>query len=166
MEQRHLSSCDFVVVGYDRFLGRHKVSSLVLISRHKHLLQENSYLQQYVFFLAEGIERTVFDTRDKDDVIHANPGYLFNGETWGISAGDLTAGANAFAQMLYIGGDGEDVIFGGASSDVIVGDASTKDSANNWIAGYAGDDILRSVGHRSTLWATVCHRSYLELAKT
>ncbi|MDF1845090.1 MAG: hypothetical protein P1U77_27055 [Rubripirellula sp.] len=141
---------DFVTLGYDRFLGRHKLSALVYdknsasdSSLPKFAAQDGRFLQQFAFFRAEGIERTVVDTRGGNDVVHADPGYLLNSETWGISAGDLAAGASAFEQLVIIGGRGLDVLHGGASSDVIVGDEfATIDSGRNWLGGYSGDDIL------------------------
>jgi hypothetical protein len=141
---------DFVVLGYDRFLGRQKLSALVYDPRSRSdsslptfVAQDGKYVQQFAFFRSQGIERTVVDTRGGDDVIHANPGYLLNSETWGISAGDLAAGAEAFKQLFIIGGRGLDVLHGGASVDVIVGDEFGTDlSGNNWMAGYSNDDIL------------------------
>ena len=141
---------DFVVLGYDRFLGRQKLSSLVYDKRSSSnaslptfAAQDGKYLQQFAYFRSQGIERTVVDTRGANDVVHVNPGYLLNSETWGISAGDLAAGANAYERLVIIGGRGLDVLHGGASADVIVGDEfATIDSGNNWMAGYSDDDIL------------------------
>ncbi|MCA9197940.1 MAG: FG-GAP repeat protein, partial [Planctomycetales bacterium] len=135
---------DFVTLGFDRFLGRHKVSTLVWdTTTSAFVASDGSYQQRYAFFRAIDIERTVIDGGDASDVIHADPGYLLGGETWGISGGDLAAGATAFNRLVLMGGLGPDLILGGAGSESIVGgrfDAS--DTSRNFISGGLGDDFL------------------------
>ena len=61
----------------------------------------------------------------------------------GCFGGRSGCGRNAFDQFLIVGGGNIDVLHGSAASDVIVGDEfTTQDSAENWIAGYSGDDNL------------------------
>ena len=137
---------DFVALGFDRFLGRHKITSLIWNTEEGSegfLQTDQGFAQQYAFFRANEVERTVVDTRGGDDIVHADSGYVLNRETWGISAGDLAAGASAFSQLSILGGDGIDVLLGGAGSEVIVGESGdTADASTNYIAGGGGDDVL------------------------
>ncbi|MBX3436714.1 MAG: FG-GAP repeat protein, partial [Planctomycetaceae bacterium] len=147
---------DYVLLGYDRFLHRHRISTLVWDAGNQVFLTEahlnpelnptgttlidqssSPFLQKYAFFHARDVERTVIDTGDGVDVVHADPGFVLNNQTWGISRGDVQARATAFTNVEIHGGDGKDWLFGGASNDVIFGGDN-----RDFIAGGEGDDHL------------------------
>ncbi|MDV6029537.1 MAG: hypothetical protein F9B45_05405 [Phycisphaera sp. RhM] len=138
---------DFVAVGYDRFLHRHRLTSLVWDTANEQFLYEDgAFVQQYAFFQSRDVERTVIDTRGGIDIIHADPGYLLGDQSWGVSLGDVEAHATAYARMEFRGGTGEDVILGGAGADTIYGESqfdylSGGEGADRIIGGD-GDDYL------------------------
>ncbi|MCR9294491.1 MAG: hypothetical protein NXI32_17370 [bacterium] len=129
---------DFVAVGYDRFLHRHRFTNLVWDELNQQfLVEDGAFVQQYAFFQAQDLERTVIDTRSGIDIVHADPGYLLGDQSWGVAVGDIEARATAFARMEFRGGTGSDMIFGGAGADTIYGGAQV-----DYLSGNEGDDRL------------------------
>ena len=135
---------DLVAIGYDRFLHRHRLTSLIWDVANEQFVGEDVdgdgnvdvYQQLYAFFQAIDVEETVIDTRGGRDIVHADPNYILNGQTWGVGYGDVEAGATAFAR-LEIRGSGQDVIYGGVSSDTIYGQ-----EGHDFISGGMGDDRI------------------------
>ncbi|MEZ6120471.1 MAG: calcium-binding protein [Pirellulaceae bacterium] len=140
------SGGDFVTLGFDRFLGRHKISTLVFDTDTGNFVSSDGQHQQlYSFFRAINIDRTVVDAGAGTDIIHADPGYLLGGESWGISGGDLAAGATAFRQLMLVGGEDTDLIIGGAGDETIVGgNLLGTDDQGDFLAGGLGDDFIQA----------------------
>jgi len=136
---------DFVAIGYDRFLHRHRFTSLVWDTANEQFVGEDidgdgnndAFVQLYAFFQIVDVEETVIDTRGGRDIVHADPNYILNGQTWGVTRGDVEARATAFGRLEIRGGAGQDVIYGGASSDTIYGQGQI-----DFIAGGEGDDRI------------------------
>ncbi|KKK86946.1 hypothetical protein LCGC14_2758160, partial [marine sediment metagenome] len=82
----------------------------------------SSAVLHYAFYQASGIERTVIDTRAGNDVVHADPGYVFRGSAsqWGIQVGAFQQRGILGALEIY-GGDDSDLLFGGPLNDRIYG---------------------------------------------
>ena len=102
-----------------------------------------AFKQHFAFFQTDSIEGAAFETRGGDDVVHADPGFLFalpDGSgfvpsEWGIDPGDAQQGAIADVEIL--GGQGNDQLFGGAGVDLINGGGG-----NDFIVGGQDDDEL------------------------
>ena len=141
---------DYVMLGFDRLLGRHRVSALALDRDTNRFAAvdegaDAAFLQTYASFRARDVDRTVVNTRGGKDVVRADPGYVLNGASWGIAAGDVAAGATAFGEVLIVGGEGEDALFGGASDDVLLGGSLARNDAeadNDFLVGGSGNDVL------------------------
>ncbi|WP_406700164.1 SdrD B-like domain-containing protein [Singulisphaera sp. Ch08] len=142
---------DYVALGYDRFLQRQKMTSLVwdegtyvdpstgaTVPKGEYVRgSDGQFLQKYAFFRTRDINRTVINTRGGADIVHADAGHTIGEETWGIARGDVQARAQAFAQIEIFGGDGDDMLFGSANDDLIFGE-----NGNDYIAGGEGDDHI------------------------
>ncbi|HSB69073.1 MAG TPA: ELWxxDGT repeat protein [Candidatus Methylomirabilis sp.] len=133
---------DFVGIRYNANLHRYEFSSLVWDIANQCFVADATnplaYKQQYIFFQARNIEKTVIDTRSGDDEVHGDAGYRFPGtmSQWGVYPGDLEQGATIGALDIR-GGDGNDRLFGGAQDDTIDGG-----SGLDFIVGGEGDDQL------------------------
>jgi len=140
---------DYVMLGYDRFLARYRIGTLpwTVKSIRSEGTDDGDFLLRhdgnpavfYSYFQAKNVEATLVDTRGGRDVIHADPGFYFgpSGQSWGISPGDVQAGATSYRRIELRGGDGADLIYGSSGSDTIYG----GDDADI-IAGGDGDDRL------------------------
>ncbi|NOT02310.1 MAG: LEPR-XLL domain-containing protein, partial [Phycisphaerales bacterium] len=137
---------DFVAIGYDRFLHRYRLTAL-LWDQGNHVFVADPatgrFAQEYAYFQSRDIERTVIDTGDGVDVVHADGGYIFNGETWGVARGDVQDNGLAYQSIEIRGGEGKDWLYGGAGVDIIYGEGN-----KDFIAGGEGDDhILGGAGN-------------------
>ncbi len=96
------------------------------------------YHQTYAFFTTISVEKMVIDTQGGDDVVHADPEYMFPNvpSEWGIDVGDYEQRGLLGGLEIY-GGDGNDRLFGGAQNDKIYGGAGA-----DVIFGGGGDDLL------------------------
>ncbi|HEY7599939.1 MAG TPA: LamG-like jellyroll fold domain-containing protein, partial [Candidatus Limnocylindrales bacterium] len=96
------------------------------------------YHQTYAFYQTISVEKTVIDTRAGDDVVHAEPEFMYPNvpSEWGIKPGDYEQRALIGALEIH-GGDGNDRIFGGALGDTIFGGAGA-----DVIFGGGGDDAI------------------------
>ncbi|MCW5626351.1 MAG: hypothetical protein KIT73_16675, partial [Burkholderiales bacterium] len=96
------------------------------------------YTLLQAFYSAIDVERTVIDTRGGDDVVHADPEYMFPNvpSEWGIKEGNFEARALIGALEIR-GGDGNDRLYGGAYNDTIDGGAGA-----DVIMGFGGDDRI------------------------
>ncbi len=129
---------DFVMLGYDRFLGRHSVSALDWDqANNRFVTNSGQYTQKFAYFEAIGIEQTSVNLQAGDDILHADPEYKLGIQSWGVTAGDVAAGASAFARIQVSGGDGSDILYGSGIADVI--DAG---AGNDFVFGGEGDDRL------------------------
>ena len=152
---------DFVMLGYDRFLARYRIASVpwniartdgaksqdAVSSSDNKKTPMPGFLKRtdgtnavfYAYFQTKKIEGTLVDTRGGMDIIHADPGYYFkpSGQSWGISLGDVQAGAEAYRRIELRGGDGADLIFGSSGSDTIYGQHGP-----DIIVGGDGDDRI------------------------
>ncbi len=130
---------DFVALGYDRFLHRHRITSLVWDTGNDQFVRDENgvYEQTFSFFQARDVEGTIIQTGDGVDVVHADPGYILNNQSWGIARGDVETRALAFRSLEIHGGDDKDFLYGGASDDVIFGGIG-----RDFISGGEGDDRI------------------------
>ncbi len=132
---------DFVAIGYDRFLGRQRLTALRYDYANRQFISSGGvYQQYYAFFQSKGVESTLIDLRGGDDIFHADPGYVLQGQSWGINRGDVQAGASSFAKLEVRGGAGSDVIYGGVGDDILQGGPQT-----DFVAGGDGDDRIWAV---------------------
>ncbi|HEY7116284.1 MAG TPA: hypothetical protein VH475_06850, partial [Tepidisphaeraceae bacterium] len=129
---------DTVAVKFNTQLHRYELTSLVWdIANQRYQADATGQpTQLFSFYQAHNVERTVIDTRAGDDEIHADPGYLLGGQTYGIKAGDFQQNAQIAALEIH-GGEGNDRIFGGAMGDVIDGGPGL-----DFISGGGGDDTI------------------------
>ena len=97
---------------------------------------EGRFEQHFAFFQLINVGRIVIDTRAGDDVVRADPGFLLNGQEWGIKPGDFQRGAVALLEIH--GGPGNNQLFGGAGPDTIVGGPG-----HDFIVGGGGGDRPR-----------------------
>ena len=129
---------DFVAIGYDRFLGRQRLTALQYDFANQQFVQTAGvYAQEYAYFQTRSVESTVIDLRSGDDIFHADAGYVLQGQSWGVNRGDVQAGAVSFAKLEVRGGNGSDIILGGVGDDVLQGGSQT-----DFIAGGDGDDRI------------------------
>ena len=103
--------------------------------------------QQFVFYQARDIERTVIDTRSGDDVVRGDPEFKFPNvdSEWGIDLGDFEQ--RGFISALEIrGGPGSDRLLGGVLGDTIDGgegaDVILGGPGDDQIVGGDGNDLL------------------------
>src|SRR5205085_4800108 len=146
---------DFVALGYDRFLGRHRLMALVW-DTGKHEFTGRSlprarcdgpqsstayrFDQRISFFQCKDIEGTLLDTRGGSDIIHLNPDYFtpsLGERTWGVARGDVQAGATAFRRIEVRGGADRDMIYGSDYADLLLGQ-----DGSDIIVGRKGDDLI------------------------
>ncbi|WP_291986182.1 PA14 domain-containing protein [Luteitalea sp.] len=132
---------DFVAVRYDVNLHRYEFTTLRWDIANQEFVRDDAtgiYEQDFAFFQARNIERTVIDTRAGDDEVHGDPGYMFPGtdSEWGIAPGDRER-RGVLGALEIRGGDGNDRLFGGANDDVIDGG-----SGIDFILGGVGDDTI------------------------
>jgi Ca2+-binding RTX toxin-like protein len=139
-----LNGRDFVMLGYDRFLHRYRVGALQLnTADNQFVYQDGLWQLNQAFFQSQDVEGMLVDTRGGADVVHADSGYVFQGQSWGIDRGDIVDRASIFNQLEIDGGAGQDIIYGSAGNDVIFGGAD-----NDYIASGPGDDrILGDTGN-------------------
>ena len=136
--QDGINGRDFVMLGYDRFLHRYRVGALVFNTANNQFVYEDGrWLTYQAFFQARNIQGMLVDTRGGADIVHADAGYIFDGQSWGIDAGDLADRASIYSQLEINGGAGQDIIYGSAGGDTIYGGAD-----NDYIAGGPGDDRI------------------------
>lgn len=140
---KHLGR-DYVMLGYDQFLGRYRVANVPWLTRtnqagHFAGTKGDPLMVWYAYYQAQNIEGTLVDTRGGMDIVHAEPGFYFKPirQSWGIGRGDVQAGASAFKNLEIRGGDGADLLFGSAGSDTVYGEGGT-----DIIWGGLGDDRL------------------------
>ena len=117
--------------------------------------RDSAFLQHYAFYQAkDDVERTVFDLRDGNDVVHADHGFIFplpdgttptEGSEWGIAPGDLQQCATIAVLELF-GGAGVDQLYGGALDDVLDGG-----EGDDFVFGGGGDDSLIGGGGNDLL---------------
>ncbi len=149
LDRRGLPVNDVVALRYNQVLGRYEVTSQIWDINNQRFITEavddtstvRQFSRLYHFFTTTGVEQLMIDTREGDDVVHADPGYMFANdplqETWGLAEGDFEAGAVLFNLNIQ-GGPGNDRLFGGAGNDVIDGG-----DGSDLIAGGLGDDTIR-----------------------
>ena len=105
----------------------------------------NVYEQDYAYYTAFNIQKTVISLPAGNDEFHADPGYMIDGQAWGISSDVRAYGVNpdlviecGSGNDRVFGGAGDDTITGGTGADVIVGgggnDSLTGGLGNDWIA--------------------------------
>ena len=105
------------------------------------------YVQNFAFYQARNIERTVINTRSGDDVVHGDPEFKYPNvdSEWGIDPGDLEQRA-LLGALEIDGGPGNDRLFGGALDDRIEGgtgaDLIMGGGGNDLLLGGPGDDLL------------------------
>jgi Ca2+-binding RTX toxin-like protein len=140
---------DFVALGYDRFLGRHRLMSLVWDCAHHRFVGTPrdsdqtliyQFEQRFAFFQCKEIEGTLIDTRGGGDIVHLDPHYFspsLGEKTWGIARGDVQSGASAYRRIEVRGGAGDDVIYGSDFSDILLGA-----DGNDILVGHQGDDHI------------------------
>ncbi|MFN0040815.1 MAG: LamG-like jellyroll fold domain-containing protein, partial [Burkholderiales bacterium] len=110
------------------------------------------YHQTFAFYQTISVEKTVIDTQGGDDVVHADPEYLFPNvpSEWGIDPGDYEQRALIGGLEIY-GGEGNDRLFGGAQADSIYGgggaDVIFGGGGNDSLDGGPGRDLV--VGNTS-----------------
>ena len=148
------------MLGYDRFLQRYRVGALVrddgetgspYVYESDPITGQAAYLEQYAYFQGAGTCPARSSTwAAGQDVLHMDGGYTLNGQTWGISQGDIQAGASAFANVEVRATDGSGhvasgikIVFGGVEDDVILGGNSA-----DYLAGGGGDDHICSATAR------------------
>ena len=129
---------DFVAIGYDRFLGRQRLTALQYDFANRQFVQTGGiYAQEFAYFQTRTVESTVIDLGSGDDIFHADAGYVLQGQSWGVNRGDIQAGAVSFAKLDVRGGNGSDIILGGVGDDILQGGSQT-----DFIAGGDGDDRI------------------------
>jgi Ca2+-binding RTX toxin-like protein len=122
---------DYVAIGFDRVRNQHKLTTAAFDTN-------NNIWRRYLgAFYAYDIDGSLIDLRGGSDIFHADAFASIFGEAWGIGAGDITAGATAYANLDIRGGDGMDALFGGAGDDIIDGGNEA-----DFIAGGPGNDQL------------------------
>jgi hypothetical protein len=122
---------DYVAIGFDRVRNQHKLTTAAFDTN-------NNVWRRYLgAFYAYDIDGSLIDLRGGSDIFHADAFASIFGEAWGIGAGDITAGATAYANLDIRGGDGMDALFGGAGDDIIDGGNEA-----DFIAGGPGNDQL------------------------
>ncbi|MEX0641054.1 MAG: hypothetical protein WD468_00055, partial [Pirellulales bacterium] len=105
------------------------------------------YEQNYIFYQARDIERTVIDTRAGNDVVHGSPEYKFPNydSEWGIASGDFEQ-RGLISALDIRGGEGADQLYGGALADRIDGGAHNDfvfgGEGNDELHGGSGDDLI------------------------
>lgn len=135
---------NFIVLGYDRFLQRYRLGSVPYDLRLNPTLSPVGFVYEngqprveYSYFQTRDVEGMLVDGGGGDDIIHADPGFVLNDETWGIDRGDLNIRATIYSSLEIRGGTGNDFIFGGSGNDVLLGGAG-----NDTIAGGTGNDRI------------------------
>ena len=106
--------------------------------------QKLVYQQDYAFYTDVNVQKTVINTRAGNDEVHADPGYMINGDEWGIGPDVRAYGVNP--DLEIDGGDGNDRLFGGAGDDTInggaVADVIVGGGGNDCLIGGGGDDWI------------------------
>ena len=82
--------------------------------------------ERYAYFQARNLSGTLIDLRNGLDVVHLDGGYTLNGESWGISRGDLQAGASAFANVEVKAGGVNPGSIADGTKDIASGGLSTE----------------------------------------
>ena len=141
---------DEVAIRYNRILHRYEFTSLIWDIANQRFVVDAAnrrYEQNYVFYEAVNVERTVIDTRAGNDVVHGAPEYKFpnTDSEWGIDPGDRQQRGLISALEIH-GGDGADQLYGGAEDDVIYGDAG-----DDFLFGGLGDDRIFGGGGRDLI---------------
>ncbi|MDB5319040.1 MAG: cya 2, partial [Phycisphaerales bacterium] len=138
---------DTIAIKYNTLLHRYELTSQIwdIANQRYETDTLGNASQLFAFYQTRNAERMVIDTRAGDDEIHADPGYVLGGVTYGINPGDLQQNAQ-IAALQILGGDGNDRIFGGAFGDVIDGGAGldyiSGGGGNDTVTGGADNDVL------------------------
>lgn len=141
---------DLVAITWNPVLGRYEMAQARNNPNNDHLLVDSDghYVLEYAFFQARGIDGMTFITNGGDDMVRADPGYMFPGDTeqeWGLGQAALNEGA-PFANLVMIGGNDNDTLFGGDATDQIMGGEGADLIVGGWgadlLMGNDGDDTI------------------------
>jgi Ca2+-binding RTX toxin-like protein len=129
---------DTIAIRYKLNLHRYELTSLIWDTANQRYETDTNgnFKQLFAYYQTQNVERTVIDTRAGDDEVHADPGYVLGGETYGINIGDFQQHAT-IAALQILGGEGNDRLYGGAMGDSIDGGAG-----NDFISGGGGNDVI------------------------